>query len=64
MKSNKEALKKRGYVEETDLYNYLGISKQNLYELLKSNNPRERTIAIRLLVRNQILSPKLSHLLI
>ena len=50
MKSSKEDLKKRGYIEDDEILNYNGVlTFDPLCDLLKSKKAFERTIAIRLL---------------
>lgn len=49
-------LKKRGYINEIDLEEYLDLSPKELLILLKSSKAYDRTIAVRLLDRNNTLS--------
>lgn len=58
MKSSREDLKKRGYINETDLQAYVYSSPQDLLKLLKSARAYERTVAVRLLERNTVMSKK------
>ncbi|QOR34072.1 hypothetical protein IMX26_11275 [Clostridium sp. 'deep sea'] len=54
MKSSKVSLKKRGYIEESEIINYQHLSEQELITILNSTLAYERTIAVRLLskIRN------------
>jgi hypothetical protein len=49
MKSSKEQLKSRGYIEDEELENYRQYNKHQLLDLLHSKVPSERTISVRLL---------------
>lgn len=51
MKSDIEQLKSRGYVEDEDLLKYSDNDKEELYKLLLSKTPIERTIASKLLIK-------------
>lgn len=51
MKSDINQLKSRGYVEDEDLLKYGYESKEELYKLLQSKTPIERTIASKLLIK-------------
>lgn len=50
MKSSKEQLKLRGYIEDKDLQPYINFSKNKLIELLNSKDAINRTVAAKLLV--------------
>lgn len=49
MKSNKEQLRRRGYIEENELVYFKEYTKTELFELLKSKISTNRTIAAKLL---------------
>lgn len=51
MKSDINQLKSRGYVEDEDLLEYRDKSKEELFKLLQSKTPIERTIASKLLIK-------------
>lgn len=51
MKSSKVSLKKRGYIEESEIINYQHLSEQELITILNSTLAYERTIAVRLLAK-------------
>lgn len=51
MKSDIKQLKSRGYVEGEDLSKYSDDDKEELYKLLQSKTPVERTIASKLLIK-------------
>lgn len=48
-KSSVLQLKSRGYIQESDLYNYKDLKIPELMDLLDSGNAYERTIAVRLI---------------
>ena len=62
MKSNLEQLKKRGYVEDKDLFKYENLSKNELLELLNSKVATKRTIGAKLL--NSFQEPAVMNSLI
>ncbi|WDV47833.1 hypothetical protein PV797_09110 [Clostridiaceae bacterium M8S5] len=49
MKSSKEDLKKRGYIEDDDLAMYINKNNDKLFSILNSNVSFERSIAINIL---------------
>ncbi|MGL4991536.1 MAG: hypothetical protein ACRCYE_07360 [Sarcina sp.] len=51
MKSNLTDLKKRGFIDEIDVENYTKFSDEKLNNLLNSNIPTERTVAIHILAK-------------
>ncbi|MGL4742018.1 MAG: hypothetical protein ACRC41_14665 [Sarcina sp.] len=51
MKSNLKDLEKRGFIDKTYIESYSGFSDEKLNELLNSNIPTERTVAIHILAK-------------
>ena len=56
MKSSKEDLKKRGYIDDIELKEYIDLSCDDLIRLIQSSKSHERTAAVRLLSRNHSVS--------
>jgi hypothetical protein len=54
MKSSRDDLKKRGYIEDIDTYGYSHLSYKELCALIHSQKAYERTIAVRLLGSNAL----------
>jgi len=50
MKSTLEQLKKRGYVDDKDIFKFENLSREDLLELINSKVASKRTIAAKLLV--------------
>lgn len=63
MVSSVEQLKKRGYVSDEDMDEYLNYSNNELMELLESKEPMKRTAAIRILAHTNHIDRELTKLL-
>lgn len=55
MKSNKDELKKRGYIDEYNTYDYIDFSTEDLIKMLNSKKAFERSIAVRALSKRENL---------
>lgn len=62
MKSSDTQLRNRGYITVEDTYDYADFSKTELMELLKSNEPYKRTIAMNLLSNKYELDNEMINL--
>ena len=65
MKSSKQSLQKRGFIEENDVLDFNHLSNSDLLNLLNSTHSYERTIAVRLLFqRKQYYDLEITKLLL
>jgi hypothetical protein len=53
MKSNKEDLRKRGMMTQTDINNIISLQDRELIDLINAKSPNERSAAIRLLTERE-----------